>query len=238
MADCVLAEFFFGQITDIVGPEVPSAAVHCAVPSLQQGGRLDVCLLKAKGVWGRQKQKRPLVNRHLSSAGNIEMHFRRPTNENSFSETKHWFTWKSKVSSQLNTNTNRPSWWPRAFTDSVFPVPAGPEIKENHDKGTISNNRTEGINIEIFAQFSTSMNQPCSTAPSDKTDPFLLTIRTNLIQNTAPAMLTTLLQPCPQHSSNHAQYASSPACNPVPVLLKTLLQLCSQYRSNPTHLHD
>lgn len=36
------------------------------------------------------------------------------------------FTWKSNVSSQLKTNTNLPSWLPRAFTDSVFPVPAGP----------------------------------------------------------------------------------------------------------------
>jgi hypothetical protein len=35
-------------------------------------------------------------------------------------------TWKSNVSSQLKTNTNLPSWLPRAFTDSVFPVPAGP----------------------------------------------------------------------------------------------------------------
>lgn len=34
--------------------------------------------------------------------------------------------WKSNVSSQLNTRTNRPNWWPNAFTDSVFPVPAGP----------------------------------------------------------------------------------------------------------------
>lgn len=37
--------------------------------------------------------------------------------------------WKSKVSSQLNTSTKRPSWLPRAFTDSVFPVPAGPTNK-------------------------------------------------------------------------------------------------------------
>lgn len=35
--------------------------------------------------------------------------------------------WKSKVSSQLNTSTKRPSWLPSAFTDSVFPVPAGPK---------------------------------------------------------------------------------------------------------------
>lgn len=35
--------------------------------------------------------------------------------------------WKSKVSSQLKTSTKRPSWLPRAFTDSVLPVPAGPE---------------------------------------------------------------------------------------------------------------
>ena len=165
------------------------------------------------------------------------MHFRRPTNENSFFDTKHWCTWKSKVSSQLNTNTNLPSWWPRAFTDSVFPVPAGPEIKENHDKGAISNKRTEGMNIEIFAQFSTSMNQPYPTIPSHKIDQLLLRIGTN-IQNTAPVILTTLLQPCPQHSSNHAQYGTSPARNPAPVLLKTLLQHCSQYRSNPTHLHE
>lgn len=34
--------------------------------------------------------------------------------------------WKSKVSSQLKTNTNRPSWAPKALTDSVLPVPAGP----------------------------------------------------------------------------------------------------------------
>ncbi|MPC14664.1 hypothetical protein E2C01_007435 [Portunus trituberculatus] len=34
--------------------------------------------------------------------------------------------WKSKVSSQLNTSTKRPSWLPRALTDSVLPVPAGP----------------------------------------------------------------------------------------------------------------
>jgi len=34
--------------------------------------------------------------------------------------------WKSNVSSQLKTRVNRPSWLPRAFTDSVFPVPAGP----------------------------------------------------------------------------------------------------------------
>jgi hypothetical protein len=39
------------------------------------------------------------------------------------------FTWKSNVSSQLKTNTNLPSWLPRAFTDSVFPVPAGPVNK-------------------------------------------------------------------------------------------------------------
>ena len=38
-------------------------------------------------------------------------------------------TWKSKVSSQLNTSTNLPSWFPRAFTDSVLPVPAGPVKK-------------------------------------------------------------------------------------------------------------
>ena len=35
--------------------------------------------------------------------------------------------WKSNVSSQLNTSTNRPSWFPRALTDSVLPVPAGPK---------------------------------------------------------------------------------------------------------------
>lgn len=40
-------------------------------------------------------------------------------------------TWKSNVSSQLKTRTKRPSWWPRAFTDSVFPVPAGPRWKTN-----------------------------------------------------------------------------------------------------------
>ena len=33
---------------------------------------------------------------------------------------------KSKFSSQLKTKTNLPSWPPNAFTDSVFPVPAGP----------------------------------------------------------------------------------------------------------------
>ena len=32
----------------------------------------------------------------------------------------------SKVSSQLNTRTNLPSYEPSALTDSVFPVPAGP----------------------------------------------------------------------------------------------------------------
>ena len=143
---------------------------------------------------------------------------------------RHWRTWKSKVSSQLNTNTNLPSWWPRAFTDSVFPVPAGPEIKENHDKGAISNKRTEGMKIEIFAQFWTSINQTYRTTASHKIDQLLLRIGTN-IQNTAPVILTTLLQPCSQHSSNHAQYDTRPARNPA-VLLKTLLQLCSQYRSN------
>jgi hypothetical protein len=35
--------------------------------------------------------------------------------------------WKSNVSSQLNTKTKRPNWCPRALTDSVFPVPAGPK---------------------------------------------------------------------------------------------------------------
>ena len=35
-------------------------------------------------------------------------------------------TWKSNVSSQLKTNTNLPNWLPKAFTDSVLPVPAGP----------------------------------------------------------------------------------------------------------------
>ena len=39
-----------------------------------------------------------------------------------------FLTWKSKVSSQLKTSTNLPSWLPRALTDSVLPVPAGPEI--------------------------------------------------------------------------------------------------------------
>ena len=34
--------------------------------------------------------------------------------------------WKSNVSSQLKTSTKRPNWWPRALTDSVLPVPAGP----------------------------------------------------------------------------------------------------------------
>jgi hypothetical protein len=33
----------------------------------------------------------------------------------------------SKVSSQLNTRTYLPSYDPKAFTDSVFPVPAGPK---------------------------------------------------------------------------------------------------------------
>jgi hypothetical protein len=48
-------------------------------------------------------------------------------------QTWHWpkkirpIAWKSNVSSQLNTKTKRPNWWPRAFTDSVFPVPAGPK---------------------------------------------------------------------------------------------------------------
>ena len=186
-------------------------------------------------------QKQPLVDRRLSSAGNIkghtEMHFRRPTNENSFFETKHWCTWKSKVSSQLNTNTNLPSWWPRAFTDSVFPVPAGPEIKENHDEGEISNKKTEGMNIEIFAQFSTSMNQLYCTTPSHKIDPLLLRIGTN-IQNTAPVILTTLLQPCPQHCSNHAHSIAPTTLSTALAQLAILYQSCSKHRSNPTHLHD
>ena len=40
-------------------------------------------------------------------------------------------TWKSKRSSQLKTSTNLPNWWPRAFTDSVLPVPAGPACKQH-----------------------------------------------------------------------------------------------------------
>lgn len=49
-------------------------------------------------------------------------------------------TWKSKVSSQLKTRTNLPSWFPRAFTDSVLPVPAGPrqERKSGNQSKTIS----------------------------------------------------------------------------------------------------
>ena len=43
-------------------------------------------------------------------------------------------TWKSKVSSQLKTRTNRPSWLPSAFTDSVLPVPAGPTCNETQQQ--------------------------------------------------------------------------------------------------------
>jgi len=45
-------------------------------------------------------------------------------------------TWKSNVSSQLKTSTKRPSWLPRAFTDSVLPVPAGPR---NHTTQVVQN---------------------------------------------------------------------------------------------------
>ena len=60
--------------------------------------------------------------------------------DQSFSATYHtWqrpikmrpMAWKSKPSSQLKTNTNRPNWWPSAFTVSVFPVPAGPRKTHN-----------------------------------------------------------------------------------------------------------
>ena len=39
--------------------------------------------------------------------------------------------WKSKVSSQLNTRTKRPSWLPRDFTDSVFPVPNQKQVTQS-----------------------------------------------------------------------------------------------------------
>ena len=58
------------------------------------------------------------------------------------------FTWKSKVSSQLKTSTKRPIWLPRAFTDSVLPVPAGPKHKHTthvtaaSDSTTILNKHT------------------------------------------------------------------------------------------------
>ena len=40
--------------------------------------------------------------------------------------------WKSKESSQLNTNTILPRFWPSALTVSVLPVPAGPKGEPPH----------------------------------------------------------------------------------------------------------
>lgn len=55
-------------------------------------------------------------------------------------------TWKSKFSSQLKTNTNLPSWFPKAFTDSVLPVPAGPWRKQS-DWNTCSNLQSLKLDI-------------------------------------------------------------------------------------------
>ena len=52
------------------------------------------------------------------------------------------FTWKSNVSSQLKTSTKRPIWLPRAFTDSVLPVPAGPRYKHTMHVTGASNSTT------------------------------------------------------------------------------------------------
>ena len=54
------------------GREVLDVVVVLCALSLQQGGRLGICLEKVLCVWGHQKQKLPLVDSRFSSAGNTK----------------------------------------------------------------------------------------------------------------------------------------------------------------------